>query len=109
MLRPSLSQANPDGPNNIRNRWVGGGLKFVFRTQPRPQFLQWFNTLSYIYVNRCTNDKVYTMSILYFTVPLEYHVYDTLTDTSVRSLSESDLIPVTMKMHNADNEKVLQS
>ena len=34
--------------------------------------------------NCCTNDNVCTMSMHSFTVPLEHHVYDTLSDTWVR-------------------------
>ena len=115
--------------------------------------------------NQCINDKVCTVSKHDITVPLEHHVYDTLTDTWVRrnskpqpyinvdiqtcsqdyaelgfhdmyvpsisasvpaiadtgcqscltglkivhrlGLRESDLIPVTMKMHTANNEGIV--
>ena len=38
--------------------------------------------------NCCTNDNVCTMSMHSFTVPLEHHVYDTLSDTWVRRNSK---------------------
>ena len=54
--------------------------------------------------NRCTKDIVCTMNMHHFTVPLEHHVYDTLTDTWVRRNSKPQpYINVDIQTFSQDN------